>query len=681
MNKVQINDDKTFEEENYFYNNAVSDILYDFIFSAERVEIKYINIKEFDDKEFIYNPVIVDEENKNRIIKDYDKPFVNGYEQNEYYLDYYEKIIISQLINSHKTNIFLAGALGSGKTATIDHIKKFLENQEEHVRPIVLFINFNENYNRSDSKQEILYQFRSRFCMQLFVKLDQLFKDDIRLFEEVLSEINENIGIEYCCFYKIKSSIDIKSNEYCSETARKVLLNFIEEEKNLKLRLYCYMYLLKSIRITQIRNNKKILMLFDNIDQLEPKCQYLILDEVISSNEIAKIKSLIALRRCTFNRLLGRGAFDYGVIPHKGPLPVKIITHRINYYLDNFEIINDNYALSKHFKESLRKRLKQVLYILTDKNEKRSQSLINGLFGRSIRLALTVIPKLIINDVLPFDKDANIKNSLIRAIIKPCTNAASRHKDHTINIFKRSGDEKLTLLPLIILSIVRNAHLENKCPVTTKYMVSKLNLFQHFSENEIVDSFNLLFDITAPFIWINSNISIKTIDDLIEDNDHIFMTELGSSYYEIVIEHLTYIQESLFDIRFESERMPVTIDNTFISRFMVTLQFLHEIIDEEVRIVKSTMIFDKENFPVRWHSIAKKLVLTSSEAFVKILNYKTKNMQDDVLNDFDLNNLLFDWKDLLTKAYNIELFKLSSIDINANIQINNLINQVDNALN
>lgn len=552
-----------FSNRNYSYNCEISSIITS-LFSTEPVEENnYLLVGKYRKSEeyFSANGLIVDyKENLKRV------PNYNNISE-------YEKILISSLLHSKKSHLILAGGMGSGKSSTITYLKSFFEKQYSYK---VLYFNFNDGFNNFDSEVDSIDKFNNYFVNMLTNEIVDILNDDDNL-EQITNEICINrkkypnfvrfIQIAHRKQWKDKPHVD-KVDMFYEKTLDNEK-NYINLNNAFKI-LGIYKQLLKN-------KNKNIYIFFDNIDKLNPESQIKILNEIISHNQESKIKTLIAMRRCTYTRFNGRAALNNDYFHHHGHFPSTILLNKVRLAIDELSTSNKWELKEKHY-TNLKRRLHYVEKLISQ--NKSFRKYINYLTGRSSRLALELIHKLFINDYIPYDEKPKFRSLLKDLFLEPFTLDLNQDENLVVNIFSDPNSGKFSILQVYIIYLFKD--LKHK-EINFKSIINFLFLITQglYTKLEILDHINNLLIVDRPLIWMDSYIFIESVEKMENINEKLRRTEIGYGYYNLIFD-IDYFQHCVESVKsWKHDYNPSHYQNDLKERIKFMYKCCQEILNEE----------------------------------------------------------------------------------------------------
>ena len=420
-----------------------------------------------------------------------------------------ERAIISYLKYLEYNHIILTGALGSGKTALLKYLIKYVNEDENKKRcpnlnccnyhlPIALKIDFNSGYS-TKVKSEILRLFQRNLYNKLSREIIKLLKDK-RIFEGVIDGIvnyNENDHLDEFALFEddiIKSKKWYKITQY---EKSKLIIKWIENrfgKNDFTGKLEAIYNLLNFIiEILEDRNAECFFIVYDNIDRFDDSIQDDLLELIMSSSNNLRIKHIIAIRLTAFGHISGNGSYSFGVYEH-GPCPVEVIlTKRIEHYIENKR---EYYSITKEIPKDLLNSFDNRLKFIKKEFENQNSlitKMIKAFAGLSIRRALFLSERLFLNSSINYEKTNEPYNFLLRAlVVGENTNCKIKRDDGLIsNIFFLQSDRSNSLVSLKILKLLDIIKINNDY-ISLRELYKMLSCMMIITQEEFMQSINYL---------------------------------------------------------------------------------------------------------------------------------------------------------------------------------------------
>lgn len=647
--------DLIYKNNNEYNNSSISNFVED-ILSPERVgDSGYVTLGDFNYDECIFSPCpdFIKEEIKNVLLS----PEIFGY----------EKLVLSNLLYGNKTNYVLAGAMGSGKTALIRYLEQYIEKNHSSIISII-YLNFHEGFPTLLNADQTFSLFKSLLINQLKAFIYDIFIKNDGLFDEFLLLVRNDYKSLHMLYNHVIRTINICSQKNYLLSERIVcFFDQIHNESHIDEWLISYFQILKVLKLLLSKIQKKIILFFDNLDGISSPAQKDILDSIITYNEISQIKSLIALRRSSYQRLFGKANYDYGYFHHYGPFPQRILRKRLLYWKDKLDLHPLTTLLDDNHKKALYNR---ISYILKDTSSKKSYTnkYLDSLSGRSVRLGLYLSQRLFINNVFPYDDDSNWDNLIARSLLVGKEEHILPNDVFILNIFQKPNFCLLSLLPLRILQILKEFFTNSPHLMKFRYVISILRSLAYNDDPDILSCFNILFNIEKPLLWIDSIYKFDSIEQMEKLDDKIFFTEIGLSYYDNLLIDLNYIQECFLSIPYSDFNIISYGDDSIYDRFDYILKCLSSIHDLDYKEIlnysksDSIIYINKENIEL----FSNRIIYNIFKSFMSI----TKSHDIEAKNE----KYFLDWKSKITLCFN------HSFSNKSKTKMNNCLNEIDDRL-
>ncbi|KAA3597446.1 MAG: hypothetical protein DWQ06_13665 [Calditrichaeota bacterium] len=573
----------------------------------------------------------------------------------------YENMVSSHLFNGNYNSYVISGPMGSGKSTTLKFIFNELKKQI-----VLIHLDFDEDYTATEP--ELISNY---FLEDLYEKLKVGLIEGLRVLnncDEFLAHVIENSASYTKWFSFSFSYLEIEHERWDTfNEDRKIVELFIFMEnktKTLKHRVDMVMKFLNFVDDKLNKCGKKLIVFYDNIDKLPPISQISITNRIIAFNKIAKVISVISIRRSTkakydkgtqrilYSPIGNRAQTAYGHIYHHGPSPLKVLSKRINYLIDNFGQVDILRTLSDFEKKCILERAKEFSFhirkSISNPNEK---SFINSIYctsARSIRLSLTLAPRAFCNSVFPFNKRAKNANELARSLyIGIQEKSLMQNNDaYVANIFSNKN-LNFDIINYLIFTLLEQKNISGQeYGKKVGYLYTVLEQYFGYSNSEIVDAFNYLLTDRRPLIGGEYIPFYLDSDDLCKIDDDLRIIELGYRYFvDLVDKGTIYTQTCLSSLKW-SFGSPSSYEDTILNRAYLIRNMLSEAKEHEeekfstyfynIEPIKSQVIY-------KFESVVKKLFISQFNVFCGILaSFEEKQGgQGDFL--FNLRNELENW--------------------------------------
>jgi hypothetical protein len=537
----------------------------------------------------------------------------------------YERLVVSALAWGQYSTYVLVGEMGSGKTATTKYVVERLRRTRADVclkckqcSPVILYLNFNEGFNQ-DSSESIIDNFKLRLYESMRRNMRDFFSEH-GLTDRFLDVVEKNRTIQiYDAFdgFLQQREEDKEWWQHAERVKANKLISFLEMSVTEPgSRLERIMALVRFCKDNLLPGPGCFTLVFDNIDSVLVEAQFDLLREILTAQDIAKVKSLVVLRYATFQKLNTRAAYSFGVIRHRGPGVLEILRRRLKHYEDNWHNLSLIKYIGDQYAEPLRRRLKYLASTLSEAHSPVERATL--LTGTSARLGLYSTERSFKNVSLPFDQDPQNKDEMFKAILVGMNEAGELdHSDRCfVNLFLDLESKELSLLSLRIIQII--VALEKEVQPKNLGHVSEIivNIEPCWKEEAIRKSINYLLSIRRPLIWVDGRSEYRTVEDL-DGDEMLFLTEAGRAYFERGIRDLVYVQESLTSLFWpnEGDYLPQDIENSYSSaldRFRILRSLLQAVKDhdsQQIIRLDAWISADKRRFYARGIGSALCLIL------------------------------------------------------------------------
>lgn len=501
----------------------------------------------------------------------------------------YEGQILSALVSGKYLTMVLIGDMGSGKTATINHLIEVFKRPRlktcgmcQHCNPVVIKLNFNVGF--SDDDTDVLRRtFRRVLYDQLCWKLHRLFAENSltdALLEEVRSGRHDDLYSPFGRFWRSHSDAD-EWDSMSAEGKANALFAYLDEitDKG-KEYLHAIMAL---VHLTKERLNSDpacLVIIFDNIDSVKAEAQFDILAEILSYQEAAKVQMLVTLRRANFLKFeQNKAAHTFGTINHLGPKIRTIIVKRLTYYAQHWDSLPEVAAVEPMYRQAVRNRID---YLLSKKNKLAAIRRVAMLSGSSIRHGLFLCERLIINSAVQYDKDPGNKDDIARAILvgNQRSNEISANDRLVVNLLLNKVTGAASLLNIRILQLV--AELGDDASNRVSTIAEMLKAIGGWSEDEIMEALNYLLHMRRPLLWVDGKTRYDREVLARHPDDVLSLTEAGDHYLRRVLLDLVYVQEAGLSVKWLKGHIPSSVDYArAVERFALLRYFLNDLAGQD----------------------------------------------------------------------------------------------------
>lgn len=599
----------------------------------------------------------------------------------------YERMIVSAITWGGFSTFVLSGEMGSGKTATIRQIVNALRRPHkttcgncERCDPILIDIDFNTGY-RQRTSDALLIKFRKRLYESFRARVRSVFLTN-DLADKFRKEMSPDVRD---LFDRLIEKIpDLEWSNLSNAQRTKAILEYVDEATNKGMGEFEAMYgLVRFVRLKVLPDNPCFVLVFDNVDSIRPEFQYDILLDILQMQKTCQLKALVAMRWSTFDRLNDQGAYVFGVIEHVGPGAKEIIYRRIDYYVNN--LAAGAPGATDDERHAVWRRL-DYLHRTRD-SEFGSLSRVGPIAGASVRQALVLMNRAVINDVVAFDRDPPNRNDMVRAFFTTPKEDELTVSDLSVaNIFVNSVGQKADLINVHILQLCAAVGVDSRLRnVNTLYAL--LKVLGPWGQEEIRQAFNYLLLEKRPLIWVDGKTKYDTSLEFHNCDDVVHVTESGRYYSNNLITDVTYLQETLLSARWPDDA-PNEVDYSEITQRFAALKYcIGKIMEYDVdatgRFLKWLSVRDLDDVTVRL--ISNSMLWGAGRATLGILKggmESTKNSSEK----FRYFEVLKDWRSLvitginnaheLNKSFNEELRGKKQLQVKRLEQLEDLYSKI-----
>lgn len=331
----------------------------------------------------------------------------------------------------------------------------------------------------------------------------------------------------------------------------RVFSNYEERIKNNELDEVSYEYIKKTIyidtspeyfliyKLLQIAYSRKDyngmchLVIFDNLDSLEPLLQREALRISLKMNEILSCRSVIPMRPHTFSINSDAATFSE-VLDHWSPDLFEVIKIRIQNMIKSD---GDAKVLGKYLEEVFS-------YIISAKYRK---DLFLNTCGISVRFALRNLYNFLLSPLIVWENDQLQLNSLrsnefYQAYLCSETNSLFMYSKNFVNIFSLSISNKGIVFSTIKLRILHLLSKNSSNGLTIREIRNEMNLYG-FNDTQICSAINDLLRRRTALIWSDTHISYTDSD--LNEPHILLLTPLGERYFNFLLSDVTFMRECI----------------------------------------------------------------------------------------------------------------------------------------
>ncbi|MBK9106396.1 MAG: hypothetical protein IPL92_17995 [Saprospiraceae bacterium] len=577
------------------FNSEIDTILEDY-FSPDNLKSleEYCPIGEY--KIELAKEYTIESENKKDIYDSVEKIDTSNFT----FFSNYEKMLFTHFFYGNMTTYILSGAMGSGKTTTINYLFHKVLELDTYKETFLIILDFAKGYgNAGSTYDEILTNFNNDFYKKIKAELIEKITD-YNLSESFLLKIKQKRQF-FSDYYNLQFEIVEKSFDKWNKLPEKEkiysIFTFIEKEtdRGSISRLNMVMYFINYINEELSRRNIKVIFVYDNIDKLPPAAQRSIFINILALNAIATVKKIFTMRRSTkakMDKILSRdenplfenrSQYIYGHIYHHGPSVTKLYLTKLNQLIENIDNITLFNHISQDYKSKIISRANEVITKLENKSNFRQA--FCGISGQSKRLALTIAKRPFCNNVINYDETSNNLQSLVRTLYTGSDEnmRISIQDNYVCNIFS-DRNNTFTLANYLILFILDKYISDDKLYYlkNVKQLYTFLTSYFEYSSDEILFSLNYLLSDKRALIGGEYYPKYEDLDDLIRIKDNLRITELGDRYYKsLLLNGSIYNQVCLLSLKWKDIYSNIYKSDSIADRFQDLRHCIKEVIIEE----------------------------------------------------------------------------------------------------
>ena len=299
--------------------------------------------------------------------------------------------------------------------------------------------------------------------------------------------------------------------------------------------VYYKLYQIAFLRLKSETNCN--LIIFDNIDRLDPGIQTEIINFTLEANRTFGCKAIIPMRPHTFH--LNRDASNcIEVIEHCIPDIGEVLNRRLEIFEKKKGDIEVHYCMKRIIDDIMsNSTMKEVYY----------QSA-----GSSIRFAIRNLYNLFLSNLIVTHDDNKIvekfefnSNIFFQSLFCSEDSEEKLFENNFVNIFSINKN--------INLKEISNIKLRTLHYVNINYDVEVRDLVNHlldfsYSIDDILLVINEFLDNKKPLIWSNSLLEFNNETLNLTKPQRFFITPMGAAYMDILISHPSYLFECVYAI-------------------------------------------------------------------------------------------------------------------------------------
>ncbi|MDR0602857.1 MAG: hypothetical protein LBG80_00970 [Bacteroidales bacterium] len=567
--------EKNYAQENKSFKDCINPLV-DYVFNSNKIVFGYreSNEKNFENQRYrILSPYIKGKIDTHIIDIDY-----NGS------IGIFEQILRTHIQSQDYSVLILTGASGSGKTSIIKYIGDYYDacNKESCLRYYLCRRRRKEflYYDFLEGKEEdalIDYDFRLNALLMEAITVcfdaNNISSDNMVTVENLLADIKipspQLTQLKYILYNdKISENTDIG-----------IIISKIQNhfKDNIKYQNLIFIGLLQYIRNHYPQEHKGCFtIIFDNIDRLPDEKQIEIIKNIVSLHNSIKCKIVISARLTTFDKFNDFFSNTTGLVEHAGPAPIDIIYHRIKYYYENKDTLEDIIDIRKQvmileskcipivkngqfldcFDKIILTLLKYLSPIVPDKGQaneesrkvhprkKRLQGTLNALSGLSVRRGLELAKRFF--DPLTYSyHDEPSVNQLMSSLTYTCSRGIKFKDSYVTNLFARYDDNRRNSWLLYRILNILSISQDEKLDLTIYQLYDIINLYEkeELKKEVLINAINVLIDSNKRIAYLSGIAHLKNEDwDRTKNRQKIHITISGKEYFSFLATELSYIQ-------------------------------------------------------------------------------------------------------------------------------------------
>ena len=567
----------------------------------------------------------------------------------------YEKNILGKMLNATLPVVCITGSMGSGKSTTIRFLYKyFLAKRVHHATKgkletrrqprtttktlLLAFLDFKDfikGAGEEDEKNKLIEYIVDE--MRARIKNLVLDEREFSVFWDFLLEQYNDLNVDFGIVgAKIQSHLDLEKDSLGNFEYREALYKELScnNEWHLRYLVLLWRYLSsEKLGGSIVRDGQpvpcKSLVIFDNLDTLSPALQRQVWDIVRRSAQSQGPTFVLLMRPETFNRLDNADTV-FDKVSHRGPTPHDIVVNRLvkfpldpNKYLRGSLLDNDERELVLSF---LNRHLSEI-----KKHNGLFANFLHAIAGPSIRAGINISQGIFLL------KPADMSNQdlSIHFLIRECIKGgeAQFHWDQRAPIenpfFVYPFGPSTILLKVRILKYLYNSFYEERCQssLSISYMadvpgraharkLSELRndfTFWGYSESIIRSALSQMMRKECQLI-VSNGLDLYN-DTWGEEDEIIYLTDIGKGYASELIYNTDFVQEVMLDVitNLPGELHPPS-DDRLVEKMDALCDFLRYLLELD----KKEMIELKKKIGIEWYTSRFDTNLVTMEIIRKI---------------------------------------------------------------
>lgn len=457
--------------------------------------------------------------------------------------DSYEELLKKALTEFDGEKLILAGEMGVGKTSLVKYVIKQLEKNgftSDSARlnnspGLVYYKNVNTALG-PNQYQELLDDLEG--------VIDVIFHsvfDDETLARAFLQYIKQNRS-------DLKWPFRFRTLGGSSEgNPSDALFEFVENQtKSRRVQLIkdCLFYYVTEYH----KQNKKIILVFDNLDILPPIVQHEYMSYLLRFAQGSALKILMCVRPITFGKV-SRSSIIYSYIYYSGHDPARILLNRLETFQER--IAKDRSAVLKgakpQFADYLFLRIEQVRTMLSNPKG-RLYKLINAICGHSKRKALLMAQRFFSNDQISFLEPQVKEDQIIQVFVTDRSIYITPQNEEVTNLFSNHISNN-SFIKVRILQLLMHNLTHRKGATRVSEVLSFLRCFECYEDQEIFAVFDEMIDEKKGLIYVPAVNEYATEEEFARSsNDYVFVRQSGARFLASAMLELQYVQNCFYSI-------------------------------------------------------------------------------------------------------------------------------------
>jgi hypothetical protein len=509
-----------------------------------------------------------------------------------------EQTFLAKLLEGEKKLVILQGALGSGKTLLLRYVaEQLMRDAPEHCGRCdqgrnILIISFDsfeypDNIDEPGAARAFVQDAVLKVMQSAILSRAQVSREEevTTYWDEQITEIASGTRGSFVFAHVHNRIADAKAKKGGAELTVDELLGLRDEVlKSPQLateyvaRLWNYAFHRK-----YGGNHRCQVLVFDNLDQVAPMVQSVLLDLMINLAVHIEPAIVAAFRPETWSRH-GHNRTVVDINEHTGVSPLEVVIERLARFVIGAETYrNEAESISEREFSEIVLACKELLRVLATSRTDRLVSLLEGLSGQDIRSTLVLCQRLIRAAGAGYSLSQKAGQSdLVQMLLTGgATYFQSAPKGFIQNIFTTEDPVawRPLLLKLRVLQIVGTAPGQ----VTTIAQLMHAARGFSYTDEQVAAALNELLSPYRQLLRSNGQLTYSPLDLAESAGQYsLALTRTGEGYLRQLPGILGYVEQVMFEARIDiDEYRGILNDGSLLERLRVLEGFLRYVMEQD----------------------------------------------------------------------------------------------------